>query len=155
MSQAPHLLWGAREGIKMGDITIKDAMVHDGLWCAFDRQHMGMTGEVVADKFGANLREVELGLLEQEEIYDGAKQSFIDADLNSADSTLSQVSTSYDVLTDLAFDLWNRAIFWVFVSEWLAVTGTSMVAGYVLWTLMVKRRLYREVSETRMSPMDR
>lgn len=53
MSQAPHLMWGARNGIKMGDIKLKDAMILDGLWCAFDNQHMGITGEVIAEKFGA------------------------------------------------------------------------------------------------------
>ena len=57
MSQAPRLMWGAREGIKMGDITLKDAMIHDGLWCAFDGQHMGITGEVIAEKFGATREE--------------------------------------------------------------------------------------------------
>lgn len=57
MSQSPRLLWGAREGVKMGDMTLKDAMIHDGLWCAFDRQHMGMTGEVIAEKFGATRQE--------------------------------------------------------------------------------------------------
>jgi len=57
MSQAPRLMWGSREGIKMGDITLKDAMIHDGLWCAFDRQHMGITGEVIAEKFGASREE--------------------------------------------------------------------------------------------------
>jgi acetyl-CoA C-acetyltransferase len=53
MSQAPHLLWGAREGVKFGDIKLKDSMVLDGLWCAFDDHHMGNTGEVIAEKFGA------------------------------------------------------------------------------------------------------
>jgi len=57
MSQAPRLLWGVRDGIKMGDITMKDAMIHDGLWCAFDCQHMGLTGEVIAEKFGATREE--------------------------------------------------------------------------------------------------
>lgn len=57
MSQSPHLLWGAREGIKFGDLKLKDAMIYDGLWCAFDDQHMGMTGEVIAEKFGATRRE--------------------------------------------------------------------------------------------------
>ena len=57
MSQAPHLLWGTREGVKFGDMKIKDSMVLDGLWCAFDDQHMGMTGEVVAEKFGATREE--------------------------------------------------------------------------------------------------
>lgn len=57
MSQAPHLLWGAREGIKFGDMTMKDSMILDGLWCAFDDHHMGMTGEIVAEKFGASRQE--------------------------------------------------------------------------------------------------
>ncbi len=57
MSQSPHLLWGAREGVKFGELKLKDAMIYDGLWCAFDDQHMGMTGEVIADKFGATRRE--------------------------------------------------------------------------------------------------
>lgn len=57
MSQSPHLLWGAREGVKFGDMKLKDSMILDGLWCAFDDQHMGMTGEVVAEKFGASREE--------------------------------------------------------------------------------------------------
>jgi acetyl-CoA C-acetyltransferase len=57
MSQAPHLTWGIREGVKFGDLKMKDAMIFDGLWCAFDDQHMGMTGEVIAEKFGATREE--------------------------------------------------------------------------------------------------
>ena len=57
MSQAPHLLWGVREGVKFGDMKIKDSMILDGLWCVFGDQHMGMTGEVVAEKFGATRQE--------------------------------------------------------------------------------------------------
>jgi len=57
MSQAPHLLWGAREGVKFGDMKIKDSMILDGLWCSLDDQHMGMTGEAVAEKFGATRQE--------------------------------------------------------------------------------------------------
>ena len=57
MSRAPHLLWGAREGVKFGDIKIKDSMILDGLWCAFEDFHMGMTGEIVAEKFGATREE--------------------------------------------------------------------------------------------------
>ena len=57
MSQAPHLLWGVREGVKFGDMKIKDSMIVDGLWCVFGDQHMGMTGEVIAEKFGATRQE--------------------------------------------------------------------------------------------------
>jgi acetyl-CoA C-acetyltransferase len=57
MSKAPHVVWGLREGIKFGDVQVKDSMILDGLWCAFDNVHMGITGEVVAEKFGATREE--------------------------------------------------------------------------------------------------
>jgi acetyl-CoA C-acetyltransferase len=57
MSKAPHMVWGLREGVKFGDIQLKDSMILDGLWCAFDNVHMGITGEVVAEKFGATREE--------------------------------------------------------------------------------------------------
>lgn len=57
MSKTPHLLWGAREGVKFGEMKLKDSMIIDGLWCAFENQHMGMTGEIVAEKFGATRQE--------------------------------------------------------------------------------------------------
>ena len=49
MSNTPYLLPRVREGLRMGNGTIVDAMIHDGLWCAFDQCHMGMSGEHVAD----------------------------------------------------------------------------------------------------------
>lgn len=57
MSQSPHFARGIRTGVKMGDLKLKDSMIYDGLWCAFDDQHMGMTGEVVAEKIGASREE--------------------------------------------------------------------------------------------------
>ncbi len=57
MSQSPHLLWKVREGQKMGDLKLIDSMIYDGLWCAFDNHHMGITGEIIAEKFGASREE--------------------------------------------------------------------------------------------------
>jgi acetyl-CoA C-acetyltransferase len=42
---------GARDGYRMGNQTVVDLMVHDGLWCPFENWHMGNTGEVVAEKY--------------------------------------------------------------------------------------------------------
>ena len=50
MSNAPYLLPQGRRGFQMGDAKVVDSMVSDGLWCACDDQHMGMTGELVAEK---------------------------------------------------------------------------------------------------------
>ncbi len=51
MSQAPHLLYGMRSGVRMGDQTIKDSMVLDGLWDAFHDVHMGVTAEHLANRY--------------------------------------------------------------------------------------------------------
>lgn len=51
MTNAPYLLPKAREGYRLGNGEIVDAMIHDGLWCAFENYHMGNTGEVVAERY--------------------------------------------------------------------------------------------------------
>ena len=50
MSNIPYALQTAREGFRMGNQTVTDLMIHDGLWCPFENWHMGNTGEIVADK---------------------------------------------------------------------------------------------------------
>ena len=57
MSNAPYLLPRAREGLRMGDASLVDSMIHDGLWCAFEHCHMGMSGEHVADVYGVSREE--------------------------------------------------------------------------------------------------
>jgi acetyl-CoA C-acetyltransferase len=51
MSQAPHLLIGSRNGYKMGDQKVVDSMIQDGLWCAENNYHMGITAENLAEKY--------------------------------------------------------------------------------------------------------
>ncbi|WP_107942356.1 acetyl-CoA C-acetyltransferase [Metasolibacillus fluoroglycofenilyticus] len=51
MSQAPYVLKNAREGFRMGDQKIVDTMIHDGLWCAQNDYHMGITAENLCDKY--------------------------------------------------------------------------------------------------------
>lgn len=57
MSRAPYLLDRMREGLRLGNGLLLDAMVHDGLWCAHENWHMGMTGEVVAETYGVTREE--------------------------------------------------------------------------------------------------
>lgn len=51
MSQAPYLLPKARSGYKMGDQTVVDSMIRDGLWCASGHYHMGITAENLCDQY--------------------------------------------------------------------------------------------------------
>src|SRR6201998_3737343 len=52
MTNAPYLLPQARKGYRLGNATIVDSMVHDGLWDIYNDYHMGITGENVAEKYG-------------------------------------------------------------------------------------------------------
>jgi acetyl-CoA C-acetyltransferase len=51
MSNCPYLLPQARTGYRIGDGKLVDSMIHDGLWDAYEDFHMGMTGELVAEKY--------------------------------------------------------------------------------------------------------
>ncbi|MDX6446163.1 MAG: acetyl-CoA C-acetyltransferase [Blastocatellia bacterium] len=57
MSNAPYLMPKAREGYRLGNGTLVDTVINDGLWCAFDDQHMGCTGEVVSERFHVSREE--------------------------------------------------------------------------------------------------
>jgi acetyl-CoA C-acetyltransferase len=52
MSNAPHYLYGMRNGVKLGDQTLIDGMIRDGLWCASCDVHMGAHAEYTAKKAG-------------------------------------------------------------------------------------------------------
>jgi acetyl-CoA C-acetyltransferase len=51
MSNAPYLLPRVREGLRLGNAEVVDSMINDGLWCAFENCHMGLSGEAVAQKY--------------------------------------------------------------------------------------------------------
>jgi acetyl-CoA C-acetyltransferase len=57
MSNCPYLLPQARTGYRLGDGKIVDSMINDGLWDAYEDFHMGMTGELVAEKYGITREE--------------------------------------------------------------------------------------------------
>lgn len=57
MSRAPFLLFGARTGWKYGEQKVADALIHDGLWCAFEGWHMGEAAEHIAAKCDVSRKE--------------------------------------------------------------------------------------------------
>lgn len=54
MSNAPYYVRGLRSGVKFGNQTVEDGLVHDGLWCAFEDRHMGGHAEYTASKAGVS-----------------------------------------------------------------------------------------------------
>jgi acetyl-CoA C-acetyltransferase len=82
MSRAPYLLFGARTGWKYGDQKAVDAMIHDGLWCAFENCHMGESAEYIAEKFGVTRTEQDRFAAQSQQRAAGAwEQHAFDAEI--------------------------------------------------------------------------
>jgi acetyl-CoA C-acetyltransferase len=64
MSNCPYLLKGARSGYRLGNQEITDSMINDGLWDVYENYHMGVTGELVAEKYGISRQEQDQFALE-------------------------------------------------------------------------------------------
>ena len=57
MSNCPYLLKGARTGFRLGNQDLVDSMINDGLWDVYENFHMGVTGELVAEKYNITRQE--------------------------------------------------------------------------------------------------
>lgn len=67
MSAAPYVLDKARQGYRMGNGSLVDVMIKDGLWCAFNDYHMGITAENIAQRYGITRQaQDEVALLSQQ-----------------------------------------------------------------------------------------
>jgi acetyl-CoA C-acetyltransferase len=60
MSLSPHVLPRSRDGKRMGNWELVDTMIQDGLWCAFNDCHMGITAENIAAKYEFSRAEQDL-----------------------------------------------------------------------------------------------
>jgi len=74
---------------------------------------------------------------------------YLDQDYEACMNTLTRVEAELREIELGAIREKARALFWIWAVEWIVVTATLMLAGTLLWSLMIRRRLYREVGVTR------
>ena len=102
-----------------------------------------------AETFGANT----LALSERVAGLDGEMREAIDhyleQDYAAAISFLQSISPTTKEIAKEVIRLKDEVLFWVYLVEWLSVSGTCMICGSLLWSLMIRRRLYRRVTSTR------
>lgn len=77
MSWAPYAVPGARWGNRMGNATLLDCMIHDGLWEKFNDYHMGVTAENIAEKYNISREEQDRFAVESENKTENAIKSGI------------------------------------------------------------------------------
>ncbi len=101
-----------------------------------------------ADQFGANTREITTGIDSLEEMRSRSDQLYMEAEYSESLDLIKAVIEDIDRLEELSIELKDRALTWIYIVEWLAVFATLMISGFILWTVMIRRSLYRDVRVT-------
>jgi uncharacterized membrane protein len=129
-------------------------LLRTSFWSSRSRQTSVMDTLNFVEKFGARTQGIEIELEKVREAVSEAEELYIRQDYESSRSRIDDIDEMILELQNEAMKLKDSALFWVYVIEWTVMTGTALVAGFVLWSLMVQRRLYREVRITRMRTLD-
>jgi len=104
----------------------------------------------LGEKFGASMSRAEERMVKLNDQYRDAMRSYL---LQREEETLDKVTklvASSKEADNIATRELRAALMWVYFINWLVVTGTLMISGFVVWTLMVRRRLYKEVVTTEL-----
>ena len=104
-----------------------------------------------AERLGANMMPVLEVLTEIDAEYQQSVEAYIDQDYPRAGEMIKSSIEGLSDASALAFRLKDQVMLWIYFIEWLIVTGTLSIAGFVIWTLMIRRRLYEEVESTRFT----
>lgn len=110
MSQCPHLMKDLRWGLRMGDSKVVDSMLVDGLWEAYNDFHMGMTGEIIAEKYGVTREEADRFSLESyrkasRAISDGAfRDEIVPIEANAPNNPLGKFDVDECVRQDTTLE---------------------------------------------------
>ncbi len=102
------------------------------------------------DTFGANTRGVYARIDEIDRLRLASFERYRAYEFAHAAEIMGSAMSDFAGLMQDAMDLKDKALLWVYLTQWVAVSGTSLICGFLLWTLMVRRRLYREVVTTRL-----
>ncbi|MBU7004488.1 MAG: hypothetical protein HXS50_02890 [Theionarchaea archaeon] len=101
------------------------------------------------DAFGANTMQIETDLDEVDQAIKLATPLYLQLQWEESLEAFRKVGEMMREIESGAMRFKDRALLWVYFIEWLAVTGTALIAGVILWSIMVRRRLYREVKRTK------
>jgi len=101
------------------------------------------------DRFGANSQPLHNMVIESNDARDRAEAEYLAQEFDQSQASL-QEAFEMTVETEMhAVRVKERALLWVYLIEWSAITGTLGIVGFATWALMIKRRAFHEVGLTR------
>jgi len=101
------------------------------------------------DSFGGNPRPIDEGLGALDLVVSDMEASYLDQEFVTALEKTNVVASKVSEVEELAVRVKNAALAWVYMIEWLSVTAVSLFSGSLVWTLMVRRMMFRETGVTR------
>jgi hypothetical protein len=102
------------------------------------------------DRFGADTTSIASEMVEVFLKVGDAKDRYREQEYQASLSMMEDAIDEMESLRAEAIKLKDQALVWIYTIEWLTVSGVFLSAGFVLWSLMIKRRLYREVTVTHL-----
>jgi hypothetical protein len=102
------------------------------------------------ERFGANTNSIRSDLAETVHMHNRALTQYLDLDVTGAMNSLENAIGKVNLLIVGSMDLKDRALLWIYIIEWFFVTGTLMTSGSILYMVMIRRRLFRDISQTRL-----
>ena len=114
-------------------------------------EKLGQLEVIDIPKIAGSLKDewVNVDLSEVDDIKRESNQLYLDEQYQESLEKLEEAFEGLKRVADDSVKVKETALFWIYMIEWFTVTGTCVLTGFVLWTLMVRRRLYREVEVTR------
>ncbi len=103
------------------------------------------------DRLGGRVTAVQRSLDELTAEKAKAEKLYVDQDYGGCRMSLSEMLARTSGLSDQALRAKNAAFIWIYVTEWSAVAATFFLSGYVLYSTMIRRSLYRQAMSTRTS----
>jgi len=102
------------------------------------------------ERFGANTDALVHKIAGMDIGWEQSRGLYLEQDYEGAWPIITSVLDELFLLRTEALKAKDRALLWIYIIEWLTVSGTFLAAGFSVWTLMVRRRLYRGVPTTRL-----
>ena len=102
-------------------------------------------------RFGARTVRVERRLDSMTDLYREAARDYLQSRYEEASARLDELFSQFPEIDSELIKAKQRALMWIYIVEWSTVSAASLICGLILWSIMARRRLYREVSTTRMA----
>lgn len=103
------------------------------------------------ENFGARTVPLYDELASIDAVEQRAEEHYRKGEYEATSDLFEEIHLAWELLNVKAIELKERTLAWIYIIEWLVVTGVAAASGTLLWSLMVRRRFYKGVMTTRLA----